>query len=288
MSDRSKTIIVWVGTIILPLIAIIVPIAIYLISEDEKELSYEILGQYQLINSELTNDEVEIKYLGNIVNNLELTSFRITNSGYIPITLNDYEREIKVLFSPNASIYSVKKGPSYPDNLNPIIINEGDYVAISPLLLNPGDNFVVEVILSEYKPTFEVDGRIAGIREIIEKSTLNDQELDDKSMNILLMILILCSSFLYAIAAKYLGIPSLRKSFKAKDSFFSKKIYITIFLLSAFCSSGSFLVYTNMFKEFRWFDTFWVIIPIMIVVGYGSNREKKLKIEAEETPNESS
>lgn len=274
MSDKSKSMFIWLGTVILPLLAIIVTISIYLLSKDDKSLSYEIFGQYQLVNSELSVDDVEIKYLGNTVNNLEFISFRLTNFGDIPITADDFEREIKVSFSKDSIIYSLKKGESSPQNLDPILKNEGNFFTVSPILLNPGDSFVVELILTGDMLPPEVDARIAGVRSITDKPTFKHKDSIEKTIDIMFPIALSLSSFLYAILSYLFFIPFVEKTIDKEVSMFSNNESLAIVFLAASCPSLLFIVRTNMGLNFQWVDSLLVIIPIILGVAYMSFRKK--------------
>ena len=194
MSNNSKSLLTWFVTLILPILAVIVPVVIYVMNQDHKELSYEIQGEYKLINDNIGIDEVEIKYRGDAIKNLELISFRLTNTGGVPIKAGDFEREIKILFSKDVTIYSVKNSESYPTNLRPKILTKDNHISISPLLLNPDDYFSVEVILSGYDSSLVIDARISGISKIIEESLLEKQEHFRESAKFMLIISIIFSS----------------------------------------------------------------------------------------------
>ncbi|MGD2118437.1 MAG: hypothetical protein PVG66_08770 [Chromatiales bacterium] len=266
MNDHKK-ILALVSSVILPVLGILVPITIYMLSDNEKSLSYEILGQYQLVNDELDISDIEIKYLGNTIQNLELTSLRIFNSGEVPIKADDFEREIKITFSDGSKIYSIKKKASIPKNLAPSIKFENNKLFISPLLLNSSDSFVIDIILSGKNTSVEFDARVVGISSISGESVLKQKQKRKEFENVLNIIALTSSSFIYAIVSLFYAAPLIRR----KAAFLSKSEILLVVAFSL-CSVGPlFLVVAResglvMPLNFA----LYVFIPIFLVTFYGA------------------
>lgn len=151
-------------TILLPVSAVIIPIALYMLQAKNKDLTYEIYS-YSLINSSSSiKDEIEINFSGEKVTDLSAVNIEIKNVGDVPILKEDFEKDIIISFGKDARILKTSLERKTPSNLIPIINNTKDNIQVSPLLLNSGDKFSIEAIISKPVSEPEFDARIAGIK----------------------------------------------------------------------------------------------------------------------------
>jgi hypothetical protein len=108
-------------TILLPILAIIIPIALYMLQLQDKIFTYEIFS-YSLINfSSSIEDEVEIRFSGKKVTDLTAINIVMKNAGDVPIRKEDFERNIAIGFGEEAKILKTIVKYKFPSNLVPIV-----------------------------------------------------------------------------------------------------------------------------------------------------------------------
>lgn len=151
---------------LLPALAIIIPIVLFMIQVKHKSIAFEIVSKSAIIDStSLIPEEIEVFFSGKKLKNLSTVNIRIINAGSIPIKREDFEKNMNIHFGEGAEILRAKVSGSSPLNLKPTLTFNEKTAIIKPLLLNPGDFFNVEAFVagSKLKPTF--DTRIVNIKE---------------------------------------------------------------------------------------------------------------------------
>jgi len=257
----------WFISVVLPIAAVIVPILFFFIESKEKELSYEILGRTELVGVHLPSDEVVITYAGKNVTYLELLSIKISNSGNVPIKSEDFDKPLKIKFKEKSEVFVVRVGPSFPDNLRPIIKSEPGLIQITPLLLNPGDNYTIEVITSAKEQEPKIDVRIAGI-QFPKCINLNGNEKPGKLQKLRLIALVVSFSlyaFLFGSILKRYRI-SMENKLPKIEAFVAT-------MAAAVISSILFLDYTKSMMPPMFVDILFAIIPITVILIYLSVRK---------------
>lgn len=153
---------------ILGFIGVVLAIIFYYSSRQKKSLYYEVLSEYPLIS---IDDEIKGKLQiildGNPVENVQLLLIKFLNDGKVPIMAADYARPISLKFKDTSDILSAEYVESMPQNLftsSPEIKEK--VVSIDPILMNSGDFFKIKVLVGQYSGTFDVDTRIAGIKQL--------------------------------------------------------------------------------------------------------------------------
>jgi hypothetical protein len=184
--------------IILPILAITVPIAIYFLQVQKKGMSYEIISVSDLFNTEYSvSGDIKIFFSDKRVEKLFTASVRVINSGNIPIKKDDFERNIKLDLGEKSEVLKVDIPEKNPSNLIPKILSTGNIVEIEPILLNPGDNFVIQVFASGNKQIPKFDARITGVIEpnvtFFETKTL--LRISDKVLYVLSFLLIVAYAY---------------------------------------------------------------------------------------------
>jgi hypothetical protein len=168
--------------VILAIVALIVGYIFFRAQTQRKNLSYKILSSRPLFQTERdVKQKFEINFEGQPVNDLHLLIIQIYNSGNIPITKSDYEREVRLIFKPNNIILTAEITESIPANLGaslqivktvePVDAVEQNFIhkhhiEFSQILLNKGDLMTAEILLNHYEGGIIVDGRIVGVKEI--------------------------------------------------------------------------------------------------------------------------
>jgi hypothetical protein len=120
---------------------------------------------------------LEVTFNGSAVAEPYLCTFKITNSGRVPIIEREFSRTISVNFSPCSHPNHSHTQPSVlaydlleqnPKNLAPQITLLVGRLSIQPMLLNPSDTFSVRVLLDHCfdHDKLDIDTRIVGINEV--------------------------------------------------------------------------------------------------------------------------
>jgi hypothetical protein len=152
----------------------------------KKKLSYLILTNEELLKySDDLKDKIEVKYENRIINKLYLTVIRITNDGNTPIMKGDFEGNLSIDlgFKPISAEISSRK----PKDINANLEKVSSKIEITPCLLNQNDYFSIKILSDKKIENFSVNGRIAGINEIVETPITKPM---DAFVYIFLMILL--------------------------------------------------------------------------------------------------
>jgi hypothetical protein len=113
--------------------------------------------------------DIQILYNGRKIENFALYQFRISNPGGRPIRTADYEESVSLSFQNVREIVSAQQTASDPPSLKMEPTIDNSRVIMPPALLNPSDSCSIEVAViptSSDKPSVEIFGRIAGIKNI--------------------------------------------------------------------------------------------------------------------------
>jgi len=154
-------------SIVLAIATISVPIVIYLLQIQKKQLSYSLLASSQIGGSALpVLLEVQVQTGGRIAKEITASTIEIENTGNVPIKKEDFEKEIKVDFGAESEVLRAIISEAEPKYLLPKLEWCGGQVLISALLLNPGDHFKLQAITSKQKTIPTVECRIVGVTEI--------------------------------------------------------------------------------------------------------------------------
>lgn len=190
---------------VLKVLAVLVPIILYLLSLNEKSLEYVIVSRSELIGEEFLVKDLELKIKGESVNKVMLYTFRIRNSGSVPIKKDDFERPISINVPDDTKIYLARLKKKLPENLTPKYEINNNKLLIEPLLLNSDEEFEMELFSSSNAyPT--IDARIVGISKIKEKFAVLEQSTVRSIMlvlSFLLMIIYSKSAFLALLKGVY-------------------------------------------------------------------------------------
>lgn len=148
-------------------IALIVPVTIYLIDRPVKSLQVQILSNSPLvsINAEIS-PQIKILYKNKPLQTLSLILLRFENVGNEPIKESDYSEPTRIFLSPDAEVGEVTVQETKPEGikLNPTV-SASNQVTIAKSLLNPGDQAVLKILALNNDGTLKVEGRIVGIPE---------------------------------------------------------------------------------------------------------------------------
>ncbi|HYZ96161.1 MAG TPA: hypothetical protein VE524_06105 [Nitrososphaeraceae archaeon] len=247
---------IWIPLgVLVGLLAIVVPIGLYLIARKKRELSYLRLSDTSIvnINKEFTK-EVKISYMGIESKTLQLIRFKIINTGNQPINPEDFK--VPLTFFPDKKMrdgditgLNVLTFPeTSPKDLRPEVIYHNKRQGIRPLLLNPGDSITVELInIDEYdnKAILDVQGGISGVKiKEIKPKEINQFKLTDY-LFISFLVGITLSIIVYLIST--FTISNYLLSFPDSEFFFRYLLPIIALIISILLSL--IIKYKNFFLE---------------------------------------
>lgn len=151
------------------ILAIIIPCVGYLIQRNRKKLVYEIVSRTRLVTKEEEiKGNLQIVFEGKPVEDVRLLEIKVINSGNVPIVSSDYERPVSLFLGDQARILTATVSETFPQSLQATVEPKGQAVVLSPVLLNGGDSITLKMLISHLGRDIEVDGRIAGVKEIHE------------------------------------------------------------------------------------------------------------------------
>ncbi|MBC8461264.1 MAG: hypothetical protein H8D67_25050 [Deltaproteobacteria bacterium] len=152
----------------LQILAIVVPITIYLIYQRKKrEFSYTILSKTRLftIHDEV-RDRLQVSLDGNPIEDVYLLIIRFQNSGNVSLVSADFESDVVMDLNHEAQIISNEVIETTPADLEYTIIGKGNSLQISPSLFNANDSITIKMLISDYEEIKSVKGRIVGVSNI--------------------------------------------------------------------------------------------------------------------------
>ena len=218
------------------IVAIIVPITLYILSKRKKKLICILFPSLSLVDVRTeVKDKIEIYYNKNLVENLSMTKVKIRNNGNLPIRKEDIVKPLEFDFGEILSVigYSVidTEPRGITANLEPN--TENNLIRCSFDLLNPSDELSLQfVCLGENKELPNVTARIEGIKQVdVETISVSEQKIVERMMKLEKFnvvsgfFILICSFILYlasgsifflfllilGIAAIIIGISGLRR-----------------------------------------------------------------------------
>lgn len=251
--------------IIIPVLTLIIPIALYLVQKKEKELSYEILSASSIVdvNSPIGRN-IQVFFSGKKLNKLEAVSVRIVNSGNVPIKRTDFERELQLSFGEKANVLMQRISEAFPENLSVEATGYGEKVLVKPLLLNPSDQFTIETFIEGEKSKIKLDARIEGISQA---TRIDHSHALTSRRSILLVIGALLGFIIYLYMAFLLYDVFTMKSFKSKFTIMMRSEIIFILLASGFISALlGVQFYVNLSMSYSFFTVAIVCFAGVLIV----------------------
>lgn len=117
---------------------------------------------------------LDITYNGTKVENLSKVTYRLENTGGIPLEESDIVQPPTVALN-QGDILSATVEKSYPDNLKLAVKKENNAVTISFKLLNPGDYIALGMLVDSELPKLSASARIKRVNEL--KLVLPEDEI---------------------------------------------------------------------------------------------------------------
>lgn len=264
-------------TIIIPIIGIIIPIAVFLAGTAKKELSFFIQSQTEIVDvNKYDISDLSVLYKEKVLRNLHLFELQIENTGNVPIESKDFERNLSISFGNKSVLLLAQSANSMPSSLTPRIILKQHWFEVEPLLLNPDDQITFEAFITGgYEPP-KLDMRISGIKQPV----IVGGNKDETPLKI--MILLLTSLFgIFLYTYFFRGLQLVFFGYAEKNNLFPNSILVfscIVFLFSSVTSLKLFFKYTGIdFNSQPLFFSSTFIIPTAI--GFLLARRKRPKID---------
>ncbi|SIQ85666.1 hypothetical protein [Marinobacterium stanieri] len=162
----------WVATLFIPVLLFFLAPIWGGILEEKKSLEYMIIGEDELLDSDVLLDywpDIEIKNSDESISDVFYTAIKITNAGKVPIRSDDFEGPVKFEFKEKEEILKTKIVISSPESLPASASFENGQLVIDPLLMNPDDWFVVAVLSGQKLEITKAIARIVGVENIKER-----------------------------------------------------------------------------------------------------------------------
>jgi hypothetical protein len=181
-----------VGVIVAILLTLLTTV-INLIQSQRKSFSYKVISSENILDVATDiKEKVQIVFESKPIQDLFLVIIEFENSGNTLILPTDFHRLINISFGEEAEILSVEVQKQSPNDLGVEVKCEskdrqtlakesnfsnsglhnisriGDRIIVKPVLINVGDSFILKILVTSFSGIF-IDGRIAGINQILEK-----------------------------------------------------------------------------------------------------------------------
>lgn len=162
-----------------------VTIWIFIRQKNIKKLEYRIIANESLLSyhKDLEKDLV-ILFKDKKIDNLAFLLLEFENTGNISIIKSDFDSNLDIKFKNYTAIFGIELINIYPKNIDLNTIREIDSFSIEPYLINPKDKFSVKILYDNKSFDYEINARIAGVKEITKAS-----ESKDFSLNSFLVVL---------------------------------------------------------------------------------------------------
>ena len=132
-------------------LAVIVPVAVYLAARQSKSLSFTVVARSPLVDvSQPQIADLEVSYRGEKIQRVESVTLLFENSGNVSIAPHDFEngKPMQVILEKDCRVLSAEVAQTSPSSLKPKVSANSTGVAIEPLLLNAHDRFALTVVVS--------------------------------------------------------------------------------------------------------------------------------------------
>jgi hypothetical protein len=193
IGSRTRTVI----SIFVPVAGIIIPVALYIVSRDSKDISVETISR--AVIADLSNPalaDYKLTYKNRTVSRLTVATIEVRNSGTRSVEARDFERPLVLRFPGSDSIISATVGDKNPSELTPVLEVTPKTISVAPLLLNPGDAFRLTISIQGDLAEPNIDARISGIHKISRRD-LSERKPATSALAIMLLI------FIYVLLSVY-------------------------------------------------------------------------------------
>lgn len=192
-SENKWTVISGIGAVL----AVVVPVLIFFLSRDSKELTVKTVSRAVVVDlTEPALASLKLTYKDVSVTRLTAATIDVSNTGSRPIDGADFERELVLRFLGSAPVLAARVAERVPEGLRPELNVGPMSVAIKPLLLNPGDRFRLTVHLRGDFTEPVVDARVSGVSSI-QRMVFSDAASKQRIANYLVTGLLALAGYFY-------------------------------------------------------------------------------------------
>jgi len=225
------------------ILTVLLPIIIFLLHRyrNRKELSYEVYYKLKVLsNKDILSGEIKIFYDEKEVENVNIFVLKFINNGNVAILSEDFEENLRLVFSEKAKVLSTAIVGTDPKYLKPNLQSNENIVEVQPLLLNRKDFFYIKAIVSDASDeVVSVEGRIKDIRMIKKDNKINTRKIDMK-FGILGLVLTLFGVLQYVLNDQKIEIKI--------TPLFNNTVSILLIILG-YC----FAILPNFIRRYFWF-----------------------------------
>ena len=213
----------------LAVLAIIVPVILYISSITTKELTYQVVSKSDLIGTDLSIQDIEIKIKGEAVSQATIHLIKLKNTGTEPIKTGDFERPVFIKFPEETKIFNVQEKNKAPENITLKYKIKEHAVSIEPFLFNPEEMFELEILASsDIYPA--IDSRISGVSDL-------EQLFPDSNTIVKDVIKVLICFFLVIYYAK-----SFKLTFSSAEHLSDLRVRFNNAVLTITCAAASAII----------------------------------------------
>lgn len=162
------------------LCGIIVTVSLWNLNKQRKSISYKIVDTVDLLSVRgPARKRIRLSFDGAHVEDAQLVSVMIFNSGHLPINLGDYQSPLTIVVNPGAEIVAADITETEPADLAERLSGgkepkhfidrvEKERVVLTPLVLNAEDSIVVQLLVRKLQGKVAVRGHLLGISKVKE------------------------------------------------------------------------------------------------------------------------
>jgi hypothetical protein len=152
---------------VLAFAGIVVAVYIYQRQRRRKELSYRVVSSTPLVQvAGAYGGRIQVLWDGKPIPSVSLVVLKLSNTGNQEIVVADYERPVSITFPGAGNVFTAELNRASPASLRPTLKITDRNVGIEPCLLNSGDSVTIAALVESYAEKVEIDGRIAGVKNI--------------------------------------------------------------------------------------------------------------------------
>lgn len=266
--------------------SLVIPIVLFVVSpmwnsffKDYKDVEYSLLSESKLVDVGVGLEgwpEIKILYKDEELKDAAFLIVKIKNTGTLPITKQDFQEPISMLFGRNDVVLGYRKVDSFPDDLVVSGTIHSGSLVFKPLLLNPGDGMVVEVLVKGGAKLDSITGRITGVASFKEAAEpLNEglyleyvSAVEKKGRSSHRKVLYISQVLCFFVAVVFLTTFLSSYIFKhdAGSAFLNKVSYLSRFL-NYVCGLAASSLYAHSFSSPGGFLTVLnLLLPIVVSV----------------------
>jgi hypothetical protein len=163
--------------VILAIVALVATIIIHLLQRKQKILSWEFISINKLLTvREELEGKLQVFYDGSPARDIRLLLLKLINTGNVAISASDFERPISFKTGASSRILSAVATEVSPSHLEVEVSNADTRATVKPVLLNPGDFITLKILVHDFE-TVSVDGRVIGVKEVLNLNVVSWYQL---------------------------------------------------------------------------------------------------------------